>query len=383
MMTDAPCAVPAAAATRTRPASRALRRALPAVGILLGWQLLAVLEALATVVDAGRGGHAVALPVLLPTLMLQYLPLVVNSWVLALVFSRWPHIVLRRAWLVLVFLLSMMVFLPLLIGAGQLVELLRAGRPPADFPAMLAHAGRLGWWYNAFAVGLAFVAQALYAAWLRGRQQQAAAQRAQTEHLQLRLGLLQGQLKPHFLFNALNSISALVRTADPALADHALARLDELLDYALAVGKGKQPSVAEELRCLRVYFDLQSLRYGERMRLDWSVEERDWPRYPCPPLLFQPLAENAVHHGVEPHHQQCTIHIRLDYADGMVGLRMTNPVLAATRAGHGLGLSMTRERLDILYGRRATLNLDTDEHHYAIHLRFPVDGPAADGPDRR
>jgi len=139
------------------------------------------------------------------------------------------------------------------------------------------------------------------------------------------------------------------------------------------VGQGKQPSVADELHFLRVYLALQSLRYGDRMQLDWAIEERDWSRYPCPPLLFQPLAENAVHHGVEAHQQPCRIHIGLQHAAGMLRLRIANPVLAASRAGTGLGLSMTRERLDILYGPRAELNIDADEHHYAIELRCPVD----------
>lgn len=387
MMIDAAVAtavaVPVAAPARARAAPRALGWWRPGLLILLAWQVVALLEALATAIDASRGGRALALPALLATLMLQYLPLVCNSWLLALAFHRWQDRLARRAQWLLALFVSTAVFLPLLTGVDILIVLLRDGRALADFPAMLAQVGRMTWWYNLFVVGLAFLAQAGYSAWRRGRQQELSAQRAHTENLQLRLGLLQGQLKPHFLFNALNSISALVRTADPALADQALGRLGELLNYALEVGKGKQPSVADELHFLRLYLALQSLRYGDRMRLDWAIEARDWSRYPCPPLLFQPLAENAVHHGVEPHQQPCSIHIGLDYADGMVSLRIANPVLAASRAGHGLGLSLTRERLDILYGQRAALNLDADEHHYTIALRFPVDGPAPDGIDRR
>ncbi|WP_445233752.1 sensor histidine kinase [Duganella rhizosphaerae] len=382
MMIDA-IALPPAAPASAWPAPRVLRRWRPCLLILLGWELLALLEALARAIDAGHAGRALALPALLSTLMLQYLPLVCNSWLLALVFRRWPERLARRAALLLALLLSMAVFLPLLTGIDILVELLRDGRPLADFPAMLGQVGRMTWWYNLFVVGLAFLAQAGYSAWRRGRQQELSTQRAQTENLQLRLGLLQGQLKPHFLFNALNSISALVRTADPALAGQALGHLAELLNYVLAVGQGKPASVADELHFLRVYLALQSLRYGDRMQLDWAIEERDWSRYPCPPLLFQPLAENAVHHGVEAHQQPCRIHIGLEHAAGMLCLRIANPVLAASRAGTGLGLSMTRERLDILYGPRAELNIDADEHHYAIELRFPVDGPAQDGADRR
>ncbi|MES2127709.1 MAG: histidine kinase [Pseudomonadota bacterium] len=340
--------------------------------ILCGWQLLAVLEALARYIDAGRAGHPLPLQALLVTLMLQYLPLVVNSWVLAVVFARLQATILQPSRLALALLLSVALFLPLLTGVDVLVVLLREGRPASDFGVLLAQGGRMTWWYNLFVVGLAFLAQAMSAFWWRAQQQQLAAQRAQTEHLELRLGLLQGQLKPHFLFNALNTITALVRTSDSALAAHALGQLGELLHYAQAAGKGQAASVADELDFLRVYLALQSLRYGERMDLDWQVEERDWSRLACPPLLFQPLAENAVHHGVEPHHRPCRIGISLTLADGMVSLCVANPVLAASRAGHGTGIDTIRERLAILYGPRASLDVDAGERHYTVHLRFPA-----------
>jgi two-component system, LytTR family, sensor histidine kinase AlgZ len=343
--------------------------------ILAGWQLLAVLQACATYVDASHGAHPVVLPTLLLTLMLQYLPLVLGSSVLALVFTRFHASILRPAWLLLALLLSTAVFLPFLTGVDVLIVLAREGRPASDFFAALAQGGRIAWWYNLFVVGLAFLAQAMVTSWWRGQQQQLSSQRAQTENLELRLGLLQGQLKPHFLFNALNSISSLVRTADCALAEHALGKLGELLNYALAAGKGRQPSVADEVAFLRAYLELQSLRYGERMHVTWQLEQRDWSSLACPPLLFQALAENAVHHGVEPHDRLCGIEITLEYVAGMVSLRMANPVLAPSRAGHGLGLNATRERLAILYGQRANLKIDADEHSYTIDLRFPASAP--------
>lgn len=349
-----------------------MRQWRPFALILLGWQLLAVLEAFATYLDASHGARPVVLRTLLPTLMLQYLPLVLNSWLLMRVFARFHASILRPPMLLLALLLSMALFLPFLTCVDVLIVLLRDGRPLGDFPAMLAQGGRMAWWYNIFVVGLAFLVQAALAFYWRARQQQLAAERARTENLALRLGLLQGQLKPHFLFNALNSISALVRTAEGTMAEQALGRLGELLNYALAAGRGSTPSVADELEFLRAYLGLQSLRYGERMTLLWHIEERDWRGFACPPLLFQPLAENAVHHGVEPHHHDCTIHITLAYVAGMVSLRITNPVLAAPRAGHGLGLSTTRERLAILYGQRADLNIDANEHSYTVHLHIPA-----------
>jgi two-component system sensor histidine kinase AlgZ len=366
---------------------RRVRAWWPYALILLGWELLAVLEACATYVDASHGLQAPALRTLLLTLMPQYLPLVLESLVLARLFTRYQDLIMRPPVLLLALLVSMTLFLPLLTVSDVLIMLLREGRPMADFPAVLARGGRMAWWYNIFVVGLAFLVQAMITFWWRAQQQQLSSQRARTEQLALRLGLLQGQLKPHFLFNALNSISALVRTADCALAGHALDKLGELLNYALAAGKGGQTSVADELEFLRVYLELQSLRYGDRMRLDWRIEPRDWTRHACPPLLFQPLAENAVHHGVEPHPHSCTIHITLEYVAGAVCLRIANPVPAPTRAahGHGLGLNATRERLAILFGPRADLTVEANENDYTVHLRFPASGaqPAQDCADRR
>lgn len=340
--------------------------------ILLGWSLLAVLEALASHVDASHRGPPAALAPLLVTVLLEYLPLVLNSWILALLFHRWPERLLRPGALLLVLLLSMLLFLPLLTVVDVAVLTLRAGQPLDQAPARLAQLGRLTWWYNLFVVGLAFLAQLGYSFWRRGQQQELAAQRACTEQLQLRLGLLQGQLKPHFLFNALNSISALMRTADAALAEQALARLEALLNHALAAGQGRPSSVGEELDFLRAYLALQGLRFGDRMQVDWDIGPCDWAALACPPLLFQPLAENAVHHGVEPHQQPCRLQIALRRDAGMVQLRIANPLLAPARPGHGLGLKLSRERLALLYGARATLDIETDPHHYAVTLRFPA-----------
>lgn len=387
MTIDAAVPIPIASPPRSGRAGWRLRPWWPYLLPLLGWELLAVLEAGASYVDAGHGGHGQTLSAWLLSVMPLYLPLVLNSWVLARVFSRYQDRILRPPLLLLALLASMAIFLPLLTLTDNLILLLREGRPAADFPAMLLKGGRMAWWYNIFVVGLAFLAQAMATFWWRAQQEQLSAQRAQTEQLALRLGLLQGQLKPHFLFNALNSISALVRTADWALAEQALGKLGELLNYALAAGQGRPTSVADELDFLRVYLELQSLRYGDRMRLAWHVAPRDWSRHACPPLLFQPLAENAVHHGVEPHAHACTIHIALEYAAGVVCLRIANPVPAAASGGHGhgLGLHATRERLAILFGPRADLSIETDQHDYTVSLRFPAGGPqlAEDRADRR
>jgi hypothetical protein len=384
MTIDATIAMPAAAPLRTGFAGWRLRP-WPYLLPLLGWALLAVLEAGANYVDASHGGHGEPLSAWLLSIMPLYLPLVLDSWVLARVFRRFQDRILRPPLLMLTLLASMAVFLPLLTVTDNLILLLREGRPATDFPTMLLKGGRMAWWYNIFVVGLAFLAQAVASSWWRAQQKQLSAQQAYTEQLALRLGLLQGQLKPHFLFNALNSISALVRTADSALAEQALGKLGELLNYALAAGQGRQPSVADELEFLRVYLELQSLRYGDRMQLAWHIEPRDWSRFPCPPLLFQPLAENAVHHGVEPHADRCTIDIALEYAAGVVCLRIANPVSAGARSGHGLGLNATRERLAILFGPRADLSIETDQHDYTVSLRFPAGGPepAQDRADRR
>jgi LytS/YehU family sensor histidine kinase len=192
---------------------------------------------------------------------------------------------------------------------------------------------------------------------------------------------LQGQLEPHFLFNALNSISALVRANEPSRALKALARMGGMMRHALKAGAGEWISVQDELDFVQGYLDLQRLRFGDAFELDWQVAPGPWDCWACPPLLFQPLVENAFHHCVEVSGRHECIRLRLEPSGThhlALSLRNRLPDVSApvlSNAGFGLGLAGTRERLALLYGREASLCAQaTADGDFAVRLTLPLRG---------
>ena len=223
-----------------------------------------------------------------------------------------------------------------------------------------------------------YTVQVTYAIWRRSALKQVELIAAESERVALRLHLLQGQLKPHFLFNALNSIGALVRGDDRPLAGHALRQLHGLLSYVVGVGKEELSSVGHEMGFVRDYVEMQRLRFGERMVLSWDIEDEDWYSIACAPLLFQPLIENAIHHGVEPHHEVCQLQISLRLREQKVQLEIRNSMPDSTEPsrGFGLGLSTTRERMALMYGAQAILACQRYPLNFVAELSFPAESRA-------
>ncbi len=196
-----------------------------------------------------------------------------------------------------------------------------------------------------------------------------------------RLAQLQGQLEPHFVFNALNSVSALIRANDPPRALKALAEMASMMRHTLKAGAGDWISVQDELNFVRGYLDLQRLRFGDAFEVDWQIAPGPWDSCACPPLLFQPLVENAFHHCVEVSGRFERIRLRLEATQAGELLlavhnrvpRVSAPVLS--NAGFGLGLSGTRERLALLYGSQARLSAQAGaDGEFAVLLALPLRG---------
>lgn len=302
------------------------------------------------------------------------LVLAAASCLLAYVFQRMPATMLRPGPLFVGLAAMLALSLPMEALAATLYGLWRQHLPLAEFPVQLLRREAFVWWVDACMSIFAYLAQAGYAVWQRNRLQVEAWQLAQDEGLELRLRLLQGQLKPHFLFNALNSISALVRTADRDLAADALVQLSALLRHAVHASKQEWLSTADEMAFLDDYLNLQLLRYGERLTIRVDTGDAPWTSLACPPLLFQPLVENAIHHGVERHDQACSITVGLALEQGMIRLTIRNALVAAQapRQGHGIGQAATRERLAILYGDAASLHAESGADAYTATLAFPA-----------
>ncbi len=375
-----PAIAPHSVATSEAP-TRPLTTAL--VTVLLWLLVCAMYVMLVQNAGLGNGPGEVWQPVITATIMMSYLPLIIASVVLVFAFARYPDTILSPRGLASVGCLMLLVVLPLMQTASVLTTLWFKNQPLDQFFIRLEARGFFIWWLHGCTIALAFGAQAAYASLQRTRMQELAWQREQTERLALRLRLLQGQLKPHFLFNALNSISALVRTADRDLACKALAQLRDLLSYAVQASCHDWRSVADELGFVRDYLDLQMLRYGERLSLDWQVADCAWHELACPPLLLQPLVENAIHHGVENHHGQCQVRLclELDASANPPAVRLIihNPLIepkpgSTSHRGHGVGLVATRERLALLYPDQAQLDTtpDLQQQQVITTLQFPA-----------
>ncbi|MBC3881911.1 histidine kinase [Undibacterium sp. LX40W] len=339
------------------------------------WMFVAITHAIAGALDSGSVHYGQPQAMLALEYCLVFLPLSLLNCLLAWLFWRKLELMLQAKLLALLALLSCVAFLPILTVNKIMITTYFDRGVVADLSQEWDRVSPFILWVDFCLILLAFSTQASFAAWRRARAKEQEIELSRSLGLELRLHLLQGQLKPHFLFNALNSITALVRGEDRHLAGNALNQLNGLLRYVVNSGKYEWLSVADELKFVRDYLDMQSLRFGKRLHIEWEIQDRDWEKIPCAPLLFQPLVENAIHHGVENHQENCVIQIDLYVRLGLVHFRIANPLLAGSKAkhGHGLGLSSTRERLDIFFGREASVNTQSLPDRFMAEIIFPDD----------
>ncbi len=163
----------------------------------------------------------------------------------------------------------------------------------------------------------------------------------------VRLAELQSRIRPHFLFNALNTALALVRV-DPARAEGVLEDLAQLFRVALA-DAGDSVSLDEEIDLAQRYLAIEQIRYGKRLQVSWDIDPRIG-RARVPPLVLQPLVENAVRHGVEPSVQGARIWVQAEFKRGQAVVLVSNTLPEAPSApGHGMALRNVRERLRLLH----------------------------------
>ncbi|MFZ6744055.1 sensor histidine kinase [Undibacterium sp. JH2W] len=264
--------------------------------------------------------------------------------------------------------------LPLLVTNILATKLARNGLNLGVLPDMVLRYKADDWYYFACVLLCIFMFHTSYAAWRQGYEKKLQLQIAESENLALRLHFLQGQLKPHFLFNALNSISALVRGEDRELAGKALLQLNNLLRNAVRASQCQWLNMAEEIAFVQDYLAMQSLRFGDRMCICFDIADQEWSNIAVPPLLLQPLVENAIHHSVEKSQEYCTITLALRLQDNIVIFEIRNPHLPHIpgRSGHGLGISTIGQRLLILYQQNASLQVHAEPDLFTARLEFPA-----------
>jgi two-component system sensor histidine kinase AlgZ len=214
------------------------------------------------------------------------------------------------------------------------------------------------------AIVAALLLRYLYAQHMQ-RERAVAASKARFEALQARI-------RPHFLFNSMNTIAQLTR-ADPVLAEEVVQDLADLFRATLA-DAGRLSTLAAELELTRSYLRIEGQRLGPRLRVTWDLQDLpDDARVPV--LILQPLVENAVYHGIEPAPQGGEITVAGRYRRGTVNLSVRNtlppPGSAADRSGNRMAVENVRARLAVRYGDEATLTVGQVDGDYQVRLTIP------------
>jgi len=191
---------------------------------------------------------------------------------------------------------------------------------------------------------------------------------------QARFEALQARIRPHFLFNCMNTIASLTRTK-PALAEEVTEDLADLFRMSLA-DVGNQIPINDELELCRRYLNIEKLRLGERLTIHWNIDKLP-EAATLPSLTLQPLLENAVYHGIEPRQQPGTIEISGKHVNDAIEFMIQNPAPKSRsnrRDGNHMALDNIRERLKTTYGDEASLTSDTIDGQYYVAIRIPLSG---------
>ena len=190
-----------------------------------------------------------------------------------------------------------------------------------------------------------------------------------------RLSALDGQLQPHFLFNALNTVASLVRGGDDQAAVSTLAQLSDLLRYSLAASGAPLVPLRDELAALGHYLAIQKLRFGERLRVDVEVAPEALAAS-VPRLLLQPLVENAVSHGVAASPAGGWLELQAARRDDRLALSIRNGAAPdrGGESGHGIGLRNVRARLAHLYGDGCDLRVERLPDRFTVAVDIPWQG---------
>ena len=190
---------------------------------------------------------------------------------------------------------------------------------------------------------------------------------------QARISALQALIRPHFLFNSMNTIASLTRT-DPRQAEEAVEDLSDLLRANLG-GSKDRTSLKQELEIAAIYQRIEKLRLGDRLKVRWDVGDLPM-RALIPSLTVQPLLENAIYHGIEllPDGGEVVGSGRRD--GKTLEITMSNPVATGSKrskGGNKMALSNIRQRFELAYGSRANVDVDDSGDNYTVSLRFPLD----------
>jgi two-component system, LytTR family, sensor kinase len=210
----------------------------------------------------------------------------------------------------------------------------------------------------------------------RSRESERVAAQLETQLANARLSALQMQLNPHFLFNAMNSISSLMRT-DVDAADEMLEQLSSLLRISLERGSVQMISVRDEIDFVEVYVSMQDRRYGDRVKRSLSVDPELHDAI-IPAMVLQPIVENAYVHGLSKIERDGDLTLEVRKAGDQIAMTVINSGVglmhgAGVSCGHGVGISNLRSRLSLHYGANCSFEMtELDSSHVQVRIELPI-----------
>ena len=194
---------------------------------------------------------------------------------------------------------------------------------------------------------------------------------------QARISALQALIRPHFLFNSMNTIASLTRS-NPKLAEEAVEDLADLLRANLNAPKDRT-TLKDEFEVARIYQRIEQLRLGDRLTVRWDVGALPM-RALMPSLTIQPLLENAIYHGIEMLPDGGVVNVSGDWVDDDLRITIRNPVApdqSRKKGGNQMAMTNIRQRFELAYGNRATVDIQETNSDYSVQLKFPCSVSAA------
>jgi two-component system sensor histidine kinase AlgZ len=198
-------------------------------------------------------------------------------------------------------------------------------------------------------------------------------QQSMEARAQARVQALQARIRPHFLFNSMNTIASLTRT-QPALAEEIVEDLADLFRVSLQ-NDNNEVLLSDELQLCRRYLNIEQTRLGDRLQVDWLIEG-PVGSIKVPSLSLQPLLENAIYHGIEPRAEGGMVRISSHMESDRIHISVSNPLppdmAESRRSSHQMALQNIRDRLAVLYKDRAGLKIDNNKQLFTATLTIPI-----------
>ena len=261
---------------------------------------------------------------------------------------------------------------------GLIAGIAQAALHDAAFPQaeriLGEHGGRfaetaIGWVLQLLAWTLAYIA---YRSIVRGRMEELRALRLESANREGQLANLRSQLNPHFMFNALNSIRALIEE-DPARAKSAITQLSAILRNAMSTVKRRTVPLGEEIDMVRAYLTLEAMRFEERLQVRFNIAP-ELEREPVPPMMLQTLVENAVRHGIAklPAGGEVVVEARSENGGMLITVTNSGSLTTGRARSEGIGLRNSRKRLRHIYGDAAFIQLHERQGRVVCELLLPI-----------